>query len=105
ELRCRHVGAERLRRSAPPGREIVAPSLARTDDDWTAEYVTSAESERERARLRDAASEGEAQPNLRTSVMTHIAWAPTEWQSAAEETLAGMAEGHPAPTLPLLPEP
>ena len=83
----------------------MAPSLARTEDDWTGEDVTIAEIERELARLRDASSEGEAQPNLRTSVMTHIAWAPTEWQTAAEETLAGMAERHPSRTLLLVPKP
>ena len=37
--------------------------------------------------------------------MTHIAWAPPEWQSAAEETLAGMAERHPSRTLLLVPKP
>ena len=39
----------------------MAPSLARTVDDWTGEDVTIAEIERELARLRDASSEGEAQ--------------------------------------------
>jgi glucose-6-phosphate dehydrogenase assembly protein OpcA len=37
--------------------------------------------------------------------MTHIAWAPPEWQTAAEETLAGMAERHPSRTLLLVPHP
>jgi glucose-6-phosphate dehydrogenase assembly protein OpcA len=37
--------------------------------------------------------------------MTHIAWAPPEWQGAAEETLAGMAERHPSRTLLLVPRP
>ena len=37
--------------------------------------------------------------------MTHIAWAPAEWQTAAEETLAGMAERHPSRTLLLVPKP
>jgi hypothetical protein len=83
----------------------VAPSLARTHDDWTGDDVTIAQIERELARLRDASSEHEAQPNLRTSVMTHIAWAPAEWQTAAEETLAGMAERHPSRTLLLVPKP
>jgi glucose-6-phosphate dehydrogenase assembly protein OpcA len=83
----------------------VAPALDQTIDDWTGEDVTIAQIERELARLRDAASEGEAQPNMRTSVMTHIAWAPAEWQTAAEETLAGMAERHPSRTLLLVPRP
>jgi glucose-6-phosphate dehydrogenase assembly protein OpcA len=42
--------------------------------------------------------------DLRTSVMTHIAWAPPEWQAAARETLAGLAERHPSRTLLLLPQ-
>jgi hypothetical protein len=85
----------------------VAPALneAPIQDDWTGEDVTIAEVERELARLRfQSAAEG-SQPNLRTSVMTHIAWAPPEWQTAAEETLAGMAERHPSRTLLLVPRP
>ena len=45
--------------------------------------------ERELARLRDATSAEGAQPNQRTSVMTHIAWVPPEWLEAAERTLDG----------------
>jgi hypothetical protein len=72
---------------------------------WTGEDVSIAQIERELARLRTASSEEGAQPNLRTSVMTHIAWAPPEWQGAAEETLSGMAERHPSRTLLLVPRP
>ena len=74
-------------------------------DDWTGEDVTIGQIERELARLRDESSTGMSQPNMRTSVMTHIAWAPPEWQHAAEETLAGMAERHPSRTLLLVPHP
>jgi hypothetical protein len=74
-------------------------------DDWTGEDVTIAQIERELARLRDESSTGRSQPNMRTSVMTHIAWVPPEWQHAAEETLAGMAERHPSRTLLLVPRP
>jgi glucose-6-phosphate dehydrogenase assembly protein OpcA len=81
----------------------VAQTLSR--DDWTGEDVSIAQIERELARLRSESSEEGAQPNLRTSVMTHIAWAPPEWQTAAEETLAGMAERHPSRTLLLVPRP
>jgi glucose-6-phosphate dehydrogenase-like protein OpcA len=42
--------------------------------------------------------------NLRTSVLTHIAWVPQEWQEAATDTLAGLAERHPSRTLLLFPE-
>ena len=75
------------------------------ENDWTGENVSIAQIELELARLRSESSEEGAQPNLRTSVMTHIAWAPPEWQSAAEETLAGMAERHPSRTLLLVPRP
>jgi hypothetical protein len=43
--------------------------------------------------------------NLRTTVLTHIAWVPKEWQHAATETLAGLAERHPSRTILLFPEP
>jgi hypothetical protein len=79
----------------------VAQSLIETA--WTGEDVSIARIERELARLRAESSEEGAQPNLRTSVMTHIAWAPPEWQGAAEETLSGMAERHPSRTLLLVP--
>jgi glucose-6-phosphate dehydrogenase assembly protein OpcA len=81
----------------------VAQSLIETT--WMGEDVSIAQIERELARLRAESSEEGAQPNLRTSVMTHIAWAPPEWQGAAEETLAGMAERHPSRTLLLVPRP
>ncbi len=73
-------------------------------EDWTGENVTVSEIERELARLRDATSATGSQPNLRTSVMTHIAWAPPDWKHLAEETLAGMAERHPSRTLLLVPK-
>jgi glucose-6-phosphate dehydrogenase assembly protein OpcA len=44
-------------------------------------------------------------PDLRTSVMTHVAWAPPEWADAARRTLAGMEERHPSRTILLFPEP
>ncbi len=75
------------------------------EDSWTGDDASVSQIERELARLRDATSAEGAQPNLRTSVMTHIAWAPPEWQQAAEETLAGMAERHPSRTLLLVPKP
>ena len=43
--------------------------------------------------------------NLRTTVLTHIAWVPPEWREAANETLAGLAERHPSRTIMLYPEP
>jgi Glucose-6-phosphate dehydrogenase subunit N-terminal domain/Glucose-6-phosphate dehydrogenase subunit C-terminal domain len=41
----------------------------------------------------------------RTSVMTHLVWAPRQWLGAAERTLAGMEERHPSRTVILTPEP
>jgi Glucose-6-phosphate dehydrogenase subunit len=81
----------------------MASSLA--ESSWTGENATIAEIERELARLRFETEEEGSQPNLRTSVMTHIAWVPTQWQVAAEETLAGMGERHPSRTLLLVPKP
>jgi glucose-6-phosphate dehydrogenase assembly protein OpcA len=41
----------------------------------------------------------------RTSVMTHVAWAPPRWADAAKRTLAGLEELHPSRTILLFPEP
>jgi glucose-6-phosphate dehydrogenase assembly protein OpcA len=41
----------------------------------------------------------------RTSVMTHLVWAPRKWLGVAERTLAGMEERHPSRTVFLTPEP
>jgi hypothetical protein len=71
-------------------------------DEWSGEDVSVAQIERELARLR---STSEGASNLRTSVMTHLAWAPPEWLEAAEATLAGMAERHPSRTILLVPKP
>ena len=57
-----------------------------------------AEIERELGRQRAEGTE------LRTSVMTHVAWAPPEWQEQARETLAGLAERHPSRTILLFPQ-
>jgi hypothetical protein len=75
------------------------------EDSWTGDDTSVAEIERELARLRGVRVQEGAQPNLRTSVMTHVAWAPPEWQDVAKLTLAGMAERHPSRTLLLLPRP
>ena len=41
----------------------------------------------------------------RTSVMTHIAWVPTQWVEAAEDVLTGLADRHPSRTIVLVPDP
>ena len=60
--------------------------------------MTIAQIERELAHLRSDSMD------MRTSVMTHVAWAPPEWQDASRDTLAGMAERHPSRTLLLFPQ-
>jgi hypothetical protein len=79
----------------------VATALER----WAEKDVSVSQVERVLPRLRDEATAAGQAPNLRTSVMTHIAWVPPEWLDAARETLAGMAERHPSRTLLLVPHP
>lgn len=66
--------------------------------EWTGRDVTISEIEHELALLRSESMD------LRTSMMTHLAWAPPEWQDAARETLAGLAELHPSRTILLFPQ-
>jgi len=61
------------------------------------------EVEQRLAELRSEDDDG--RPNLRTSVMTHVAWAPPTWAAAARKTLAGLEERHPSRTILLFPEP
>lgn len=72
---------------------------------WEGEGVTLAAVEAELAQLRQASADEGGSPNLRTSVMTHIVWAPPVWLERARATLAGMAERHPSRTIFLVPEP
>ena len=60
--------------------------------------MSIAEVERELASLRTDATD------LRTSVLTHVAWVPPEWRDAARETLAGLEERHPSRTILVFPE-
>jgi hypothetical protein len=73
-------------------------------DEWTDECATVGEIEQAFVELRLRRG-FEGTRNLRTNVLTHIAWVPQEWQEAATETLAGLAERHPSRTLLLFPEP
>jgi glucose-6-phosphate dehydrogenase assembly protein OpcA len=63
-----------------------------------------AEIERKLARER-CRQEADAVPQLRTSTMTHIAWAPPRWLDRAKRVLAGLEERHPARTIILVPVP
>jgi hypothetical protein len=72
-------------------------------EEWIDECATIAEIEAALVDLRYRHSHGE-EPDLRTSVLTHLAWVPREWQEAAAETLAGLGERHPSRTLLLYPQ-
>jgi glucose-6-phosphate dehydrogenase assembly protein OpcA len=72
--------------------------LSTAQQEWTGRDVTIAEIERELAELRSDSMD------LRTSMMTHLGWAPPKWQDAARETLAGLAELHPSRTILLFPQ-
>jgi hypothetical protein len=74
-------------------------------EEWSGHDVTLGEVESELARLRAASAEEGANPQQRTSVMTHVAWVPPEWLDAAERTLEGLAERHPSRTVILVPKP
>jgi glucose-6-phosphate dehydrogenase assembly protein OpcA len=64
---------------------------------------TISEIDRELAQWRVDPKTGE--PIQRTSVMTHIAWVPTQWVEAAEDVLAGLADRHPSRAIVLVPDP
>lgn len=72
-------------------------------EEWVDDCATIAEIEAALVDLRYRHSHG-GEPDLRTSVLTHIAWVPPEWQEAAAETLAGLGERHPSRTLLLFPQ-
>jgi glucose-6-phosphate dehydrogenase assembly protein OpcA len=64
--------------------------------------VSDVQSQLDELREHEAAS---GAPTQRTSVMTHVAWAPPRWVNAAHRTLAGLEERHPSRTILLVPEP
>ena len=72
-------------------------------EEWTDECVDLVEVERALVSLR--IRDFHAASDLRTSVLTHIAWVPPAWQEAATDTLAGLGERHPSRTLLLFPKP
>jgi hypothetical protein len=72
-------------------------------EEWTGEDVSLAQVEEALAELRRESCHDTEGPDLRTSVMTHIAWVPPEWHKAAWATLEGMAERHPSRAIVLVP--
>src|SRR5215212_5276498 len=73
-------------------------------DEWSGEDTSVVEIERALAGLR-LESDSDGVPHLRTSVLTHLAWVPLEWEQRAFDTLAGLAERHPSRTIVLVPDP
>jgi glucose-6-phosphate dehydrogenase assembly protein OpcA len=74
-------------------------------EEWSGEDVGIGAIEGALTRLREASAQDSEGPDLRTSVMTHLAWVPTEWEEAALETFAGLGERHPSRGILLFPRP
>ena len=97
------AAAKELMTARRPG---VAQALSAAPvhaEEWVGEDVALADVERALWQLRDASAEGTEGPDLRTSVMTHLAWVPAEWREAAVDTLAGLRERHPSRGILLFP--
>ncbi len=82
----------------------MTAAAARTVE-WSGQGVSIGGIERQLAALRQVDAHEGAAPDLRTSVLTHVAWVPPEWRRAAEEVLEGLAERHPSRTIILYPDP
>jgi glucose-6-phosphate dehydrogenase assembly protein OpcA len=78
---------------------VAKPLSTTRAEEWTGSDVTIEEIECQLTELRADAMD------LRTNVLTHLAWAPPKWQQKARETLAGLAERHPSRTILLFPQP
>ena len=74
-------------------------------EEWSGEDVGVDDVVRALCRLREESAHETEGPDLRTSVMTHMAWVPSEWEETAVETLAGLGERHPSRGILLFPEP
>jgi hypothetical protein len=79
--------------------------LSAITSDWTGTDVRLSDVNEALGQLRAASAAEGAPPNLRTSVMTHLAWIPEEWAEPARAALAGMAERHPSRSILLFPQP
>ena len=73
--------------------------------EWSGEDVDVSDVVQALCRLREESAHETDGPDLRTSVMTHLAWVPSEWEEVAVETLAGLGERHPSRGILLFPEP
>jgi hypothetical protein len=81
---------------------LTAPAAV---EHWQGDDVRIADVESALSKLRSASAPPGSPPDLRTSVMTHIAWIPSGWEDQARAALAGMAEQHPSRALMLFPDP
>jgi hypothetical protein len=70
--------------------------------EWTGRDVTVDAVAHELATLRGG---GDAGPDLRTSVMTHVAWVPPRWEEKARAVFADLGRFYPSRTIMLLPRP
>jgi glucose-6-phosphate dehydrogenase assembly protein OpcA len=85
----------------------VAPALSATEvhtEEWSAKDVSIGDVVDALYRLRNESAGETEGPDLRTSVMTHLAWVPPDWQEAAVETLAGLGDRHPSRGILLFPD-
>jgi glucose-6-phosphate dehydrogenase assembly protein OpcA len=73
--------------------------------EWSGEDVEVGDVVRALCQLREESAHEAEGPDLRTSVMTHLAWVPREWEEVAVETLAGLGERHPSRGILLFPDP
>lgn len=73
-------------------------------EEWSGEDVSIGDIVSALHRLRSESAGETEGPDLRTSVMTHLAWVPPDWQEAAVETLAGLGDRHPSRGILLFPE-
>ena len=72
--------------------------------EWSGKDVSIGDVTSALFRLRNESAGETEGPDLRTSVMTHLAWVPPDWQEAAVETLAGLGDRHPSRGILLFPE-
>jgi glucose-6-phosphate dehydrogenase assembly protein OpcA len=72
--------------------------------EWSAKDVSIGDIVSALHRLRSESAGETEGPDLRTSVMTHLAWVPADWQEAAVETLAGLGDRHPSRGILLFPD-
>jgi glucose-6-phosphate dehydrogenase assembly protein OpcA len=73
--------------------------------EWSGEDAEVGDVVRALCQLREESAHETEGPDLRTSVMTHLAWVPSEWEEVAVETLAGLGERHPSRGILLFPDP